>query len=306
MAITRKHGIYGVGLGAVLLGGITRQNLATNSEVKGEASSGELYNRFIALYAQRLAPGFTTRSIATALGATGVMGLSLSSAALTLYAQKHAAGATRASGGNHRSYTFASGILAPRQLTVDHRGDATLTYEAVVVSADGTNSPITITDSVSLPSGLTDAERFTLGTWTVGGISLGEIRRLQIDFGVDIASEGADSEIWDTFCSVRGQHSTITFSGIDVEWVKSTNIPTAGLAATHANTVGYLRKRALGSTFVANGTAQHIRFTAAGLITPDNIFEGSERDAGEVSLKMALYYDGSNAPLTVNTASAIT
>lgn len=307
MSVARKHGIYGVGVGATLLGGITRQSLSTNSDVQSEATSGEIYARFVALYAQRVAPGFTTRSIATALGACGPLGASLAglSGGFCLYAQKHADGGTRAGTLSHRKFSMVCGILVPRQLTVDHRGDATLSYEAVV-TYDGVNDPVVITDLVSLPSGLTDAERFTLGPVTLESVTLSQKTQLTIDFGLDAVGESADSEIWDTLASIRAQHSTIKLEGIDVEWCKAANIPLTGKSATHANTKIYLKKRALGGTFVADGTAQHLKFTAAGLVTPDTLFDGGLTDTGKTNLTMTCYYDGSNAPIVIDTASTIT
>ena len=86
----------------------------------------------------------------------------------------------------------------------------------------------------------------------------------------------------------------------------SAKIPLTGLKVTHANTAFYLRKRAIGSTFVANGTAQHIKFTAEGLATIDNAMQVSGDEPSSTTLTMPLHYDGTNAPLVIDTASAIT
>lgn len=307
MAVTRKHGIYGVGVGATLLGGITRQSLVTNSEVKSEASSGEIYSRFTALYAQRVAPSFTTRSIASALNVCGALGVSIAglSGGLAVYAQKHTDGGTRAGASSHRKYTMVKGILVPRTLQVDHQGDATLSYDAIV-TYDGVNDPVVITDLVSLPSGLTDAERFTLGTAAVGGVTIGQKTGVSIDFGLTVRGEGADSDVWDTLASIETMHPTITFDGIDVEWCKAANIPLAGKAATHANTAIYLRKRSAGGTFVTNVTAEHVKLTAAGMIVADTLFDGGAGETGKAKLTLRCDYDGTNAPIVVDTASAIT
>lgn len=306
MSVTRKHSLYAVGVGATLVGGITRQSIVTGSEVRSEASSGEIYARFQSFYAQKIAPSFTTRMISTALGASGALGASIAglSGGLCLYAQAHADGGTRAGASAHRKYSFTKGILCPKTLTVDHRGDATLTYEAVVVY-DGVNDPVVITDSVSLPAGITDSERFTIGPCTLGGILLGEIRQFQIDFGVDVIAEAADSDIWDTFCSVRQQNTVISLRGIDMKWFDSTYVPLAGLAGTHSNTICYLRKRAQGGGFVANGSAVHIKFTGAGTVYIENATDANGEDAQETSIKMPLYYDGSNAPLGITLGTAI-
>ncbi len=72
MPVTRKHGPYGVDIGGTLLGGITRQSLVTGSQVQSEATSGEIYARFVAMYAQKIAPSFSTLNIASALNASGM------------------------------------------------------------------------------------------------------------------------------------------------------------------------------------------------------------------------------------------
>jgi len=301
MTVPNKHGLYCVGLGATTLGGITRQSLALGSEVRGEANSGEIYSRFLALYSQRQAPGFTTNALRTALTACGASGADVASMSggMCLYAQKHADGSTRTSGSAHRKYAFTKGILAPRQLTVSHRGDAELTYEAVVVSADGTTNPLTITDSSALPTVPADGGRFSLGPLAIGGVTLTGYRQLTIDFGIDVIPEGSDGEIWDTFASIRAIATRLTFRGIDTQWLKSTNVPTNGLACAHADTELYLRKRAVGATFVADGIAEHIKITACGMATVDSAMDASGSDAAECTVTLATRYDGTNAPLII-------
>lgn len=307
MTVATKHGLYGVEIDATLIGGITNLGTRTGEEVRNEPTSGEIYARFQSLVAQKPGAEFTTLNIAAALDACGLTGVDIGglAAGLNLYAQKHVEGGTRAGAASHRKYTIKDGILVPRVLSVDHQGDATLRYEAVAIY-DGANDPIVIADSQSLPGGLTDAQRFTIGPVTIESVSLAQVRRFELDFGLQVVSEGADSDIWDTFISIESIQPQITLRGIDVEWLKSTNIPLLGKAVTHTNTAIYLRKRAAGGTFVADGTAEHIKFTAAGLATIDTPFEADGNDAGETSLTLPLKYDGVNVPLVINTTSAIT
>ncbi|HUX15039.1 MAG TPA: hypothetical protein VMW52_01115 [Phycisphaerae bacterium] len=305
MGMSTKHGLYGVKLGAALLGGITGQNVALENEITGEATSGEVYRRFLALYSQRVAPGFTTRAIAAALAACGPLGTDLATSNLEFYAQKHADGSTRASGAVHRKFLFDGGILVPRMLNVAHRGDAELTYDAVI-KAIGANDPVTITDNSTLPAGLVDTERYTLGPVKIGNVTLNQKMNLAIDFGIEAVGESADSDIWDTLVSIVASITRITLTGNDVAWLKSTNIPLTGKAATHANTIIYLRKRAHAATFVADETEEHIKLTADGMAIVDNPLDASGNAAATTSLVLETRYDGTNAPLTVDTASAIT
>lgn len=302
MTVTNKYSPCAVGIDATIIGGITDQNLVLGSEVRSEARSGEIYARHQALISQKYAPGFTTEDVAAALGQCGAAGLDLSTKTLTLYAQKHAGGGTRAAGSVHRSYAFAVGILVPEKLTVKHQGDATISYKAITVSADGVASPMTIAETAALPT-IAAHSIYTLGPAAIGAISLTHCKQFEIDFGIEAVSEGAGSDILDTLASISVVATELTLQGIDITWLKSTSIPETGKVATHANTTIYLRKRAAGGTFVADETAEHIKFTADGLAYIDQAFSG---DPLECTLKMPLKYDGTNAPLVIDTASAIT
>lgn len=305
MGLQATHGLYFVGLGSTLLGGITRENLAIESEINGEPQSGEVYRRFLALYSQKVAPGFSTTSIAAALAACGGTGASLAgmTGGLALYAQKHADGATRATGAVHKKFTMVKGILAPQRLTVDHRGDASLEY-AAVVAWDGTNDPVQITDNASLPDAVADEGRWTLGPTAIGGKTLDGKRQFTIDFGIEVVAESADSEVWDRIVSIRTIQSMLTLRGVDVDWFKSTNIPLTGLACTHANTAIYLRKRASASTFVADGTAAHCKFNVAGMAHVQRI-EASGKAPAECAISIPVYWDGTNANIAMDLAAAI-
>jgi hypothetical protein len=307
MSITRKHGGYAVSMGATLIGGITRQNLALGSEIRGEATSGEVWARFQALYAQAAAPSFTTLQVAAALAVCGAAGTDITnlSGGLALYAQKHLHGGTRTTGANHRKYAMAAGILYPTQLTAEHRGDAELSYAAVITS-NGVNDPLIITDGVSLPTISADAARYTLGPITVGGIALSQKMRLSINFGIGVRGEASDSEIHDTLASIATITPVISITGSDIEWLKSSGgVPIAGLAGTHANTTIFLRKRAAGGTFVGDNTAEHLKMTAAGTIHVTEPMGGGMAGA-ETTVSIPCYYDGTNAPLTIVGLSAIT
>ena len=300
--VTNLHLISGVGVGATILGGITAQDLALEHELGGEAKSGELYARYQALYSQKYTPGFTTEDVAAALGACGATGLSLATSALALHAIKQADGGNVAAGGVHRSYTFSKGILFPKLLTCEHQGDASISYGAVVISADGSTSPLVIGETATVPA-ITIHSAHTLGAIAIGAKSLTHCKKLEIEFGLECVSEGADSDILDTFATLRAVVTEIRLSGIDTTWLKSDTVPESGLVGTHANTTIYLRKRAAGGTFVADATAEHIKFTAAGLAVIDKALGGNPN---EVDLRMPLSYDGTNAPLTISAASAIT
>lgn len=314
MGVDRLHTLYAVHLfadsmgAAVLIGGITQLDVPTGTEVRSEPTSGDPYPSHQAIVAQRPRANFTTHHIARALDATGLVGIPLKSVTnfgLRLYAAKYAEGSTPASGSNHLRWTIREGVLVPRRLSVSHQGDATLTYE-VLVTYDGTNAPIVATDSVELPTGLVDDERFTLGAVTVGGVPLPQVTGFDIDFGLGAETEGSNSDVWDTHSSIRTVRPMLTLRGIDATWFKDSVIPLVGRAGTHANTAIYLRKRTDdGATFVDGATAEHIKYTACGLAYVDQIFSAQTNQPGEPAVMMPLRYDGTNYPLVVDTTSAL-
>ena len=314
MSVSRAHSLYAVAIDSTIIGGITAQAVNMNTEAPAEPSSAEVWSRWVSMTAQNPRATFTTKALVSLLNALAAKApvadkyscnIADLTAGLTLYAQAFAAGSTRAGESLHRKLAITHGCLGLRRLTCTHQEDATIESEAIV-GYDGNNDPVIETDLVSLPAGVTDAERFTLGPATLESVSIPQMRSLDVDFGLDIRAEGSDSEIWPTFVTINGMKPVITFRGIDTEWLKSTNIPRAGKAITHTNTAFYLRKRALGSTYVGDATAEHIKFTAAGFAYVDIPMDASGNELAESSLIVPCYYDGTNDPLVINTASAIT
>lgn len=306
MSVTRKHSLYHIVGDTTALAGINRQMLNTGTEVYGEPVDGGVYRRFQSVIAQRPTGEFTSLCVAQAIDLIALTGQSIASwtAKMAWWFQKHAHGGTRAGATSHRKIVVNDGLVFPRRLSCSHQGNAAISYD-MIASYDGTNDPFVITDAQSLPTAVADDERFTIGPVTIGGVSLPEIKELEIDFGLQAVSEGSDSEIWDRFISFETIQPMIRLRGIDIEWLKSSNIPLAGKAATHANTTVTLRKRADGGTFVADATAEHIGFTACGLAFVSTPFDGSGSGAGMVSLEAPLQFDGTNAPLVVDTTYAL-
>jgi len=307
MSVDRMHGLYAVKVGATALGGIKRRAIRTASEVRSESTSGEVYHRFQALYAQKPMAEFSSKHIAAALDLCALTGTALTSAApLLFYAQKGTQGGGRTAGSAHRIFTMNEGLLIPRKITIEHHGDAEITYEALL-TYDGTNNPVTFTDASALPAISGDGERFTLGRITLtddsaNAIVFSHVRRLEIDLGIQAETVGADSDVWDTNCRIVEINPKITMTGIDIEWFKAANIPLTGLSFRHSGTEIILRKRSLGGTFVAAATTQHIGFTAAGLATVEQLCDAQGNALDEVQVVMPLKFDGTNNPIVVDTS----
>ncbi len=293
----------------VILGGITRVGLRINNTVVAMPTSGEAYARFIALYGQKVMPSFQTINPAAALTQSALSGLRITAATLgsglTTYQQKIAEGGIRMSGANHDTHNFKEGLLYPTSMECSHQQDLLLDYD-LCTTYDGTNNPVVIATNTSLPTPPADAERFTLGPITLGGIVFAQHTGVSVNFGINAQSEGAESEIWDTFCWIETGQPTLTIRGVDKKWFDAAAVPLTGLALTHANTKVYFRKRAAGGTFVADGTAEHIKLTLCGLATIETAWDASGSGKGTVAIKLDTNYDGTNLPIVINPASAIT
>jgi hypothetical protein len=117
-------------------------------------------------------------------------------------------------------------------------------------------------------------------------------------------TEGADSDIWDGFSWVQSVLPSIRLDGVKKRWLDSTGIPLTGLICTHANSSIIFRKRAAGGTFVAQGTAEHVKATFAGLAVVPTVFEADGNAPGTVSIEIPINWDGTNNPVVMNTATA--
>lgn len=293
------------GATVVHLGGILSQTIRTGGTLEGIPTSESAYARFASLVRQTPGADFQTLAIGTALTKVGVLGASIVDdlgGVTTLYAAKLAQAGMLTAGAYHRSYTFGYGMVLPRRLSCAKDGNATLDY-SIVAFSNAEADPFVLSETATLPTA-SDTERFTLGdTWTVGGISLTQPTYFEIDFGISEKVLTNAKQIWPSFVFQETILPVIRLRGSNIQWYKSDAIPTSGIAATHANTKFFLAKRASAGKLVADGTAEHVKFTAAGMAIIDNAFDANDTGEGEVSVELRCTYDGSNAPVIFSLAA---
>jgi len=308
MAITKLHGLYGADIGGTTLGGISRCAIANNPESRADASSAEIYPRHAALTGFAPQAQFTTFALQDALDLVALAGIDVGTTNVNLYAQQYLIGGGREGALKHRKYAFSKGLLIPGVISCDHQGDASLTYTLFGASADGAAAAYAMTELQSLPTGIADNERFTIGGVTLQNIAIDHIRSFELDFGIEAVAEGADSDLFPTFASIRSIRPTLTLRGVDPDWQRdavTARIPTLGMAAVHANTTIYLRKRAPAG-FVADITSEHISLTLDGVVAIDQALDAQGADPAEVSLMLRARYDGTLDPVVIDTTAVIT
>ena len=236
--------------------------------------------------------------------------MNLTSNVLKAYAHRHAVGGARMGVTSHRLYTCNYGIAIPQILNAEHDGDAALSVMALLTSdITGANAPIAETDSESLASSFTLPRRWTIGPVVIAGVTIASVKSISLDFGLNVAGEAADGDIWDSHCSLISGQPILTIRGVDVEWLKAANIPLAGKAGVQIgapDTYFYLKHRLKGGAYVPDGTATHLRFDMAGYCYIDDAFDASPGGPAEVSLIVRPYDDGTNDIITMDTSVAIT
>lgn len=319
MPITRPHelGLVEIHTAAVsqVVLGVEDLSVPSGTDTAGGALAGTVWSEHESVSAQRPEMSFScVGCIATALDTVpSPLGLNLAAGAnigLAAYLAKRSLGGTYESGSAHRRYRIRAGVLVPTTLSAGFQDNVRLGYRAVAIY-DGTNPPVHEEDLVARPSGAVRNEFFTLFGLSVGGVALPGCTGVEVDFGMDvIRSEGSLSDpsenIWPTHASINRITPTITIGGIDPEWVKDANIPRLGKAATHANTLIELARREHGGTIYAVGATEHIAITTAGLVYADTFISASDKANGTVSLMLRSVFDGTNAPLIVQTGQALT
>ena len=302
-------------------GSMANGSMPTDSEVVREQNAGRIFpsHSHVAFRAANI--NLTTWNIGTALWKLGTEGICIATATgppakrgVSVYVARYTCNSIAASG--HVRYTAPKGLVHPTTLSVDHQGNCQLGIMVVGVSEDGVNEPLIKEEGVTLPdltasydiSGQAhnEAARWTMDQTTVRGIALLQKKSINIEWGAQVQSEGADSEGFDTWSSLNSMLPTIRFVGIDPHWWRAASPGPAGPVdnlggsrALHANTSLYFRKRE-----VTPATTEHVLISAGGTLMMDDAFNVTGNDVGRSNMRLDTIEDGANKPLaiTVNTA----
>lgn len=293
---------------AVHVPDVTKLDSNLNPEMVAELVAQAAKPLHVAI--KSIKPVMTVESfaLATLLDSLGVVGLGFTGATnpgIIGYWQKFSDVGEPVAGSYQRSHTIHTGCCVPKRLTVDHQGDAKLELEVAAIKTTG-NACIVLSDTAALPTIAVASARWTLGPIKLNNVALTEYTKLEIDFGNTVEVIGSASDPYATHIEVKKHEPKIKMSGIDPAWFGSSNVPIGGAVAANATDYVILRKRSQdGSHFVADGTAEHIKFSLAGLAAVGSQ-KGEAQRVSETELMLTLAVDASgNNPLVVDTTSAI-
>lgn len=291
---------------SVVIGGVQSNSIGANAEIRRDVANGSLHAKVASL--QNLSPvaSFTTFDIAAAINAFGLNGVCVDVGTGPMHSYFQLQGCEGPTAGSvHNRYTMTEGVVFPRTLSVNHRGDASITYEARA-RFDGTNDPITKAINQALPAAPNADARWTMGAFKMPNIAVtAEIdvegkRGISINFNARASSAGADSETFDRVQSLDEVLPTTSITGVESTWLDTVVAPLLGRSILNANPVDiYLRKRN-----TLDATAEHIQLRQQGLLYWDSIIDGSIGQAATSSFNIDSLEEGVNKPIAVNTAIA--
>lgn len=286
--------------------GLVSANSVSGAEVESEQAAASVYADTATLKRIKPTIQFTTVDIPSAINAFGLLGKCITADAddegLAFYGQKQGCMGGPAAGSVHDKYLIKNGLVVPSSLSVDHTGNAQLTFD-VYTRYDGTSAPIVYSQNVALPT----APATPIGRWTMYELTLGSSsataltgkRSININFGAAVTQEGADSEIYDSVVSLASLLPTVMVRGVDTSWLASI-APLLGASATYTYSLLSLKRRD-----AAVDQSQHVILHFQGLVTIEEIFRFTIGSPGESAIKINSVHDGTHAPIGWTTGTPL-
>lgn len=203
----------------------------------------------------------------------------------------------------HIRFRMAQAYLALNQITAGSNSEASANV-VLGTTYDGTNAPLVAAGSLALSGTPTGATHWVAGPVSLNGSSLVGIQDISIEFNRQLLILSGDGELYPTFCACQFYSPVLTFRTLTHVW-QTYGITGTALSGSAGAVTAYLRK--VSSTGrVADGTAQHIKFTGTtGTIQVDEA-TGGNNEPSMVTVRVTLVgSDSTTEPIAVDTASTI-
>ncbi len=200
---------------AVVINGIVQSNFNTQLERLILHGGSQVDPGFVGIPRSSPQFDFTTTQVKTALaGLGGIDGLGIAASNGMIFFSKTADGGLRAAGIVNGKGTIVVGWIFPMRIT------ATLTsceisYQVVMLSADGTTAPIAFVYNVALDAGSAPAaEAYVLGAVSINGSAVDGLTDVDIDFGFNPSVIGGTQ--YPTACGAAKRNPKITVRSTDM------------------------------------------------------------------------------------------
>jgi len=287
-------GLVKVTTPALTIGGLTA--LGVNSALQQIiAKGGGVDPEYIATMEARPAIGLGTRHIATVLASAGIAGVECTT--LDAYFQKLVAYGTRANT-NCQKVTFAKAFLLPRSIQASQGAPASINLDALAISTDGA-SPVTIVNNATVPAGEAVSTAWTMGPISINSTSY-DLEAGELDFGIGEELETDEGNAFPELAKIMTRNPVFRFASRTAFTLYDLGITGEELTAF----TWYLRKLDSYGLRVADGTAEHIKFTTVGYVHVEDV-SGDNNTQALTNVIVRCCNPGATI-LTIDETSAIT
>lgn len=303
MSVSTVHVLHGIVNSSTFISQISNARPITDLQTLVAQSAGLPFPLFVGNMGTNPSIPFDTTQLKTILDLTGALTsiTDLSGANTDLHFKKvtdlgrRVADATT----DHLRFRMSQAWLSLERITASNRGEATASCR-LGTTYDGTNAPLVPAGSLALAGTPTSAFHYVTGPVVLNTVQLPGVEDITIDFGRQVMEMGADGELYNTFAACQFYSPVITIRGYTNAWA------TYGLNGTALTAMTVYLRKVTTDGRVANGTEEHIAFTAtAGLISVEES-TGGNNEPSMTTVKCTLV--GANAttePIAVDTTSAI-
>lgn len=304
MSVSTLYALHGIVNSSTFLSQISNARLTPDIQTIIAQSAGLSFPLFTGNMSTNPSVSFDCTQVKTILDLSGALAsiIDLSGANTDLYFKKIADLGRRVADNSsaHMRFRMSQAFLSLQSITAGHASEASASC-LLGTTYDGSNNPLVPAGSQTLSGTPTSAQHFVAGPVVLNTVQLPGVESITIDFGRQLIQLGGDGELYTTFAACGSYSPVITVRCTEHAWA------TYGLNGTALTAMSvYLRKVATTGR-VADGTAEHVKFTAtSGLITVDES-SGGANDPSMTTVRITLV--GANAttePIAVDTASAIT
>lgn len=304
MSVNAAYSLYAAKIGSAFIDQMENQNYDAGIEAMLIQANGQVYNQFAAIGLAQPKLSFDTSNLFSVFtaGMLGYqVGAGLTNTTAVFYWRQFQAQGGYKSGNFQESMTMHSGLILPRRLTAN-TGERAVIQMEVLPLFDGTNTPFVVVSGVALPAGSPAIGHVhTAGPCILNGVKFSGIQNLTIDFGIKEMLLKSDGEGYNSFIGVPKVDPVIEFETYDLGAIaalgQSTNIT--------STTTFFLTAVQSGGMRYDYSSTEHMSVgVTAGMIYVENA-ESRTGEVAKAKVKLQTIFDGTNLPITFNTATAI-
>lgn len=301
MATSTLHRLHGILLpSSQWITAITDLTSAPNAELFSAMAASDLIPSFRGGHGSSPDIQFRTPQIKAVLDVCGFVGYDMSTGNCDLYYRQDTPYGGREAVGDsdHLRLRAVRGVLTWDEITASQDGIAEISCR-ITPTWDGTTAPLTPLGSQTIPAEFYNTTFFGLGPIELndGGSFIGALENWRFTLNPQLNIRRSDGDPYPSYVGVESHDPVLTAT--TGHFAQLTSIGYQGLALTACD--WWLRKRTADNTgLVADGVAQHIKFTAgSGLAT----IERSSQNT--VDLRCGFRRSSETYPIAVNTAAVI-